>query len=235
MALIAVVAAFYLSREKSFDWRVFRDSVLSLDRRWLAASLVFSYATYLVRALRWRVLLEPLQPRTPLGPLLSATLIGFSATTVLGRAGEMIRPYLIATRSNVPFPSQVAAWIVERLYDILIALAVFGIALLQVRHSMAAAGPVLAWTMEVGGFVIAAGAAFSLAVLLMMKYRSVQIQGWLLRSLGFLAAHHLTRAEKMIAGFVDGIQSTKSQSATIHLILYTCLEWLLVAACYACV
>ncbi len=29
----------------------------------------------------------------------------------------MVRPYLIAKTSKVPFASQVAAWIVERIYD----------------------------------------------------------------------------------------------------------------------
>src|SRR5205823_6591158 len=35
-----------------------------------------------------------------------------------GRPGELIRPYLIARRENLSFSSQLAAWAVERIFDI---------------------------------------------------------------------------------------------------------------------
>lgn len=238
LALAAVVAAFYLTREKSFDWRLFAHSVTTLDAGWMGSSLIFSFATYLVRALRWRVLIRPQREKTPLGPMLSATVIGFSAGTMIGRAGEMVRPYLIAARTGLPFPSQVAAWIVERMYDILVALAVFGGALIEVRGAMGGGPSVstaLGWTMRVGGIAIFGGSALALSVLLAMKYRSLPLQAWLLRTLSFLSEHHFTRVEKLISGFVAGAQATRSQSATVILLGYTIVEWLLVAACYACV
>jgi uncharacterized protein (TIRG00374 family) len=147
----------------------------------------------------------------------------------------MVRPYLIAHKEDVPFSSQVAAWVVERLYDILIALAVFGFALSQVKDSGVALGPTLSWALQAGGVVIGAGAAGCLAILFAMRYRSEQIQRWIPQALGFLAAHRLERVRKTIANFLDGVQCTKSQAATVKLIAYTLMEWLLIAACYACV
>ena len=61
------------------------------------------------------------------------------------------------------------------------------------------------------------------------------IQRWTMRALGFLSDHHLEKAERLVAGFVDGIRCTKSQSATLRLIGYTVAEWCLIAACYASV
>ncbi|HVW83890.1 MAG TPA: lysylphosphatidylglycerol synthase transmembrane domain-containing protein, partial [Bryobacteraceae bacterium] len=115
MAIVGGWAIYAGTREKGFDWPTFVSTVQALDWRWLALSLAFSYATYVVRALRWAVLLEPLRPHPRFGKLLSATVIGFSAVTALGRAAEMVRPYLIANRENLPFSSQIAAWIVERI------------------------------------------------------------------------------------------------------------------------
>jgi uncharacterized protein (TIRG00374 family) len=235
LAAIAIWVFVYGTRSKGFNWSLFVSAVAGLDRQWLAASVFFSYGTYVVRALRWAVLIRPLRPHPSFRNLLSATVIGFAAVTALGRAAEMVRPYLIASKEHVSFSSQVAAWVVERLYDVLIALAVFGFALSQVKGSGVALGPTLSWVLQTGGVVIGAGAAGCLAILLAMRFRSEQIQSWIMRALGFLAAHNFARAERMVSGFLDGVRCTKSQSATMKLIAYTLTEWLLIAACYACV
>ncbi len=235
VAAAAIWAFAYGTREKAFNWSVFASAVVGLDGRWLATSLVCAYGTYVVRALRWAVLIRPLRPKASLWNLLSATIIGYSAAMALGRAAEMVRPYLIAVKEDVPFSSQVAAWVVERLYDVLIALAVFGFALSQVRKSGVVLGPTLSWALEVGGTVIGAGAAGCLAILIAMRYSSHRIQGWIPGALGFLAEHHLAKVQKVVEGFLDGVRCTKSQAATVRLIAYTVVEWLLIAACYACV
>ena len=236
-ALVAatVAAVYFAVRGRGFAWPVFVATVAALDFGWLGLAVLTAYLTYGVRALRWAVLIEPLRPHARISKLFSATVIGYSAVTALGRPAEMVRPYLIASREHVPFSSQAAAWVVERIYDCLFALAVFGFAVSEVSSSGVATGPALSWALKAAGAVIGFGAAAGLGLLLAMKYRSEQIQRWTLRALWFLAKHHFQRAERMLAGFVDGIRSTKSGSATARLILYTCLEWVLVGACYACV
>jgi hypothetical protein len=71
-------------------------------------------------------MLRPIRPHASVAGLLSATMIGFTAIVLLGRAGELVRPYLIAQKERVPFPSQVAAWVLERIYDLLMVLVIFG-------------------------------------------------------------------------------------------------------------
>jgi hypothetical protein len=221
------------SGANGFNWPLFRAAFLSLDRWWLAQGVFWAWTTYLVRALRWKVLLRPVNPGARVGPLLNATIIGFSAVTVLGRAGEMVRPYLIAKTSKVPFASQVAAWIVERIYDTLIALAIFGFAMTRVSPDVL--GPTLSWALQVGGGVIVLGTVVCLGILILMRYRSVHIERWALRTVGFLEAHRLDRVERMIGAFLNGFRSVQSAGATLRMVLYTILEWVLVWGCYACV
>lgn len=222
-------------RKQGFDWRVFWETLRALDWYWLGAATILSYATYAGRALRWAVLLKPIRPNPRFWPLLSATIIGFTATTILGRAGELVRPYLIAKRENVPFASQIAAWIVERIYDVLVALAMFGFALSRVRASGVSLGPALSWTLQMGGIAVFLVSAVCLGVLLAMRFFSDQVHRWLLRTLGFLSEHRLNRVRRLISAFVDGVRATKTQGATVRLIVYTVLEWLLIAASYACI
>ena len=75
--------------------------------------------------------------------LLSATVIGFTAITLFGRPGEFVRPYLIAVKEQVPVPSQFAAWVLERIFDLLMALLVFGFALTRVQSSGVHVGPTI--------------------------------------------------------------------------------------------
>jgi len=235
LAAAAIALFVAQTRGKGFEWQVFLATAQGVDLGWLGLSVAFSYSTYVVRALRWAVLLQPLCSRPPFRKLLSATVIGYSAVTALGRPAEMVRPYLIASKTDVPFSSQVAAWVVERIYDSLIALAVFGFALSQVDASALALGTALSWVLRTGGILIGLGSAACLTALFAMRYRSQNIQCWVLRSLGFLARHHLERAERMVTGFLEGVSATKSQAATVRLVAWTLTEWLLIGACYACV
>ena len=83
--------------------------------------------------------------------LLSATVIGFTAITLFGRPGEFVRPYLIARKEQVPVTSQFAAWVLERIFDLLMALLLFAFALTRVQSSDLHVGPKLTWVLAAGG------------------------------------------------------------------------------------
>ena len=66
--------------------------------------------------MRWRIFLKPVR-KTTTARLLAPQFIGFSALALLGRAGEMIRPYIVAKKERLTFTSQIAVWGVERIFD----------------------------------------------------------------------------------------------------------------------
>jgi glycosyltransferase 2 family protein len=68
--------------------------------------------------LRWKIFLSPVRPQAKALDLIPPTLIGFTGLALLGRPGELIRPYLIARRNDLPFSSQLAVWAVERIFDL---------------------------------------------------------------------------------------------------------------------
>src|SRR5438093_5798470 len=108
LALLAVgVIVAYRSRGWEFDWSLFFASFKNVQIGWLAASVVATFVTYLIRAVRWQVLLNPIKEIT-LNALMSATLVGFSAIYVLGRAGELVRPVWLTHRQQVPLSASAA-------------------------------------------------------------------------------------------------------------------------------
>src|SRR5205085_9593749 len=98
--------------------------------------------------------LQPLKAQPSMRNLLSATVIGFTAITLFGRPDEFVRPYLIAVKERVPVTSQFAAWVLERIFDLLMALLVFAYALSRVQASGVQVGQRMAWVMAAGGRIV---------------------------------------------------------------------------------
>src|SRR5215467_11074593 len=83
---------------------------------WLAASLALIYCCYALRSLRWKIFQRNLG-RAEFWEIYPATLGGFAAVFLLGRAGEPIRPLLLAKRAGHPVADIFGIWVLERLFD----------------------------------------------------------------------------------------------------------------------
>ncbi len=222
-------------REQGFEWEEFAQTWTTLHPGWLAAATAFALSTYVGRALRWRVLLLPVRPHPNLWNLISATTIGFTAIVLFGRPGEFVRPYLIAIKEEVPFSSQLAAWLVERIYDLLTALLIFGFALTRVQASGLPVGPNLAWILQVGGGIVAVVCSICLILLIMLSRFSETMRNRLLEALAFLPPQRYAQVERLVTSFTRGMSSTRRGSQLGQLVAYSLLEWALIVACYVCI
>jgi hypothetical protein len=218
-----------------FDWALFVATFSRLQWGWLPPACLLAYATYYGRALRWAVFLKPLRPHPGRWNLMKATIIGFTAVVLIGRPGEIVRPYLISVKEDVPLASQLASWFLERMFDLLFALAIFGYGLSRVRSSRAQVGPALQWVFQVGGGAVWTISAICLFLLILLRLYPQVFRDRLLAALGFLHEHHMARAERLINTFLQGLESLRSVQAMLLAVGYTALEWILIAACYLCV
>ena len=189
-------------------------------------------ATYFGRVLRWAVLIRPVCPRPDIRGLFSATAIGFTAVVIFGRPGEFVRPYLVSLKEKTPFSSQAAAWLLERIFDLLAALLIFGFALAQIEGSGVHAGPTFAWVMKAGGWIAALLGSLCLVVLFLLGRYAESMQQRLLSALSALPATWHSKLRELVAAFVRGVESTQSPGLLLSILLYTALEWILIAACY---
>ena len=99
----------------------------------LLLAVVVGTMVFPLRAFRWRPILDPVAPNLPYGPLWRATAIGFMANSVLpsGRAGEIVRPFMLARETQVPFSAAFASLVVDRVFDALCVLLLVIVALLD--------------------------------------------------------------------------------------------------------
>jgi uncharacterized protein (TIRG00374 family) len=217
---------------RGFDWRLAGRSIIELRWKWLLASIVPIFGTYYGRALRWAVFLKPLKPQPSIRNLLSATIIGFTAITFFGRPGEFVRPYLIAKKEGVPVSSQFAAWILERIFDLLMALLVFAFALTRLDSSGLQLGKGLEWVLAMGGRIVGAACLAVLVVVLGFRHFAEPLGGRVIRAFRFLPEVHFHKLERLITAFTQGVESTRSTGALLLVLVYSAIEWLLIAACY---
>lgn len=109
---------------RNLDWQHVSSSLRRANGWYLAAAALIICFGYLLRAIRWRVLLEPITPSS-LKELFATTTVGFAAIFLIGRAGEIVRPMWLPMRDRRVRPSAALVTLgLERIFD-LAALACF--------------------------------------------------------------------------------------------------------------
>jgi uncharacterized protein (TIRG00374 family) len=219
---------------RAFDWKLAGNTFLHVHWQWVLVSLVPILGTYWGRALRWSVFLKPLVPRPSMRRLLSATVIGFTALTLFGRPGEFVRPYLIARMEKVPLTSQLAAWALERIFDLLMALLLFAFALSRVRTSGLHVGEKLTWVLAAGGNIVGVLGVVILLVLLSLRHFAEPLRLRLVSGLRHFPEKRSAGLEKLLNALFQGVESMRSDAALLLVFAYSVGEWVLICLCYWC-
>ncbi len=104
---------------KHIDWLLLKNALGGANYWFIIPTLILTLLVYIVRALRWQVLLSHIK-RISVVNLLSVTSIGFMANNILpARVGEILRPFILTKKENVKFSTSFATVIVERIFDML--------------------------------------------------------------------------------------------------------------------
>ena len=109
LAVLCALVYLQVRTWKRFDWHTFWQQTEHVNWLLIFAGVVLTYAAYALRAVRWKIFLKPVR-KTTSGRLMAPQFIGFTALALLGRAGEVVRPYIIARKENLTFASQMAVW-----------------------------------------------------------------------------------------------------------------------------
>jgi hypothetical protein len=118
---LGLVAFFLRNADMSAVWAETRRA----DPWLLALAVGVTLLTYALRAWRWQSMLAPIGP-TSFATAFRTTVIGFAASFVLpARAGEVLRPYLLARTEGLSATAAFATIILERLLDLVTVLLLF--------------------------------------------------------------------------------------------------------------
>jgi uncharacterized protein (TIRG00374 family) len=172
---------------RGVEWPALAAAFASANKLYLFVLLLTTLLTYVLRAWRWGYLLAPLA-RVPFPRLMTATLIGFMAGLFVPRAGEILRPYLIARRHAIKTSAAFASIILERLFDLITVLVLFGLYLYVLpTPPQQTRGPLIGLLRAGGAAAFAAALAVTVALVLLHANQERAL-GWLERVLRLLPA-----------------------------------------------
>ncbi len=136
--------------------------VKSADSTLIGLSALITMVTMALRAVRWQYLLAPIG-HAGFAPAFRTTTIGFAASAVLpARAGEVIRPYLLARQAGLSATATFATIIIERLLDAVTCVLLLASFVVLFDPGMDRADSVLYGLVEAGGVVVGGGALLML-------------------------------------------------------------------------
>jgi glycosyltransferase 2 family protein len=147
---VGLLVLFLRGANLNVVWTEMRNANLWL----ITLSAVVTVVTMALRALRWQYLLAPIG-HTHFIPAFRTTIIGFAASAVLpARAGEVIRPYLLARHESLSATATFATIIIERLLDAVTCVILLASFVLLFDPGMDRADPTLYALLEVGGATV---------------------------------------------------------------------------------
>src|SRR6266404_1627722 len=202
------------------------DSLRAANLYLLALCVVASYGCYALRALRWEVFQRNLGP-SHFWRIYAMTLAGFSAILLLGRAGEPIRPILLARKEKLPVSGLFGIYVLERIFDAAAVVAALGLLLYQSHaHASDATSKVQA-AAKTTGTLLVAGVLFAAIVLVYLRLHGT---AFLERRLQSVVASHGWKAKfaSIVLGFARGVQTIRSWGQLGLAVLYSTAHLFLV-------
>ena len=236
LILAALVAIAYQSRHKihlaDFTWRKFIHSVGQANIWLLLLSLVAIYGCYAIRAVRWQRFCRYLGPTNFLNTY-AGTLMGFASIFVLGRAGEPVRPLLLARKDRLPVTSMFGIFFLERFCDFAAAAALACLSLLVFPNKLSDAGADMNWVdgARRGGWILLAALIVLVALLVYHRLHGAGavdrgLERW--RTAGGIRSSFAS----LITGVSEGLQAIRTPSDLLAALFYTALHWFLAVLIY---
>lgn len=200
------------------------------DARLLALALAITFVTYALRSWRWQFLLKPIGATT-FATAFRTTVIGFAASFLLpARAGEIIRPYLLARREGLSATACFATIVLERLLDLVTVLLLFSVLLLFFDPGLAAADPRTFAAVRLGALGAAVSSVVGLVVLGILAGHPDRLSRAAGRLERWLPGRLALALERLVARFAEGVAVLRRPAELARALSLSVPLWMSIAA-----
>ena len=203
-------------------WHELRDA----DPMWLVAAVILATLSMVLRAIRWRILLEPVEPNTSFDSRFGAVCIGFAVNNLLpARLGEITRAFAISKTEPIPLSASVASLVVERILDGVV-LAIFLFATISAPGFPLGEGTtaeLIRRTANVGAIAFSVG----LGLLWLAARNPARAVELFDRTIGRLLPDRLSeKASKVAGAFVAGLGALARPGVFLRALFWTFIVWI---------
>ncbi len=219
-------------QNQGFSVAQFAAALKNIHWGWLGVAGLLSVTAFSIRGLRWAAFVAPYAPNAKGLDLIANTFIGFAAVVTIGRPAELLRPYLIARQLRVPFPSQLGAWMLERIYDLLSILGLAGWAMLTIDAAALPPGSPITEAIRAGGAIVFGVSMAALALLLAFTFAARAATNRLREALSFLPERHRDTANRLTEAFGDALSVSRDPRILLRIVCWTLAHWLMVGVTF---
>ncbi|MEL6561454.1 MAG: lysylphosphatidylglycerol synthase transmembrane domain-containing protein [Bacteroidota bacterium] len=218
IALSISVLLLYLVFQK-VNWQDFFEKFYTVDYSWVLFSMALSFTSYIARAYRWVLLINPFGYQLKTSRSIIAVFIGYLANLALPRLGEVTRCAVLKENDNIPIPLSFGTVITERIFDLIMLIILFLITMvLEFDILYAFFQQILEFVPDMSILIYSAGGFMFISATLIILFRKRLIR-WI-TGLKFY---------QKISGFVrqlwDGFLSFKQVENKAGFILSTITIW----------
>jgi uncharacterized protein (TIRG00374 family) len=198
------------------------------DGWWIALSIITTVGNMAIRAVRWQYLLAPIG-QTRFRPAFRTTMIGFAASTLLpARAGEIIRPYLLARQEGLSGTATFATVVVERLLDGA-TVVMFLAAYVLFFDEDIAGGNTLYRAVRMGGLVVGAGTLAILGLMFFAAKDPEAIGRWAYKMEHWLPGRFTHMLADLLQRFAEGLAVVRAPRRLLMALALSVPLWLCIA------
>jgi len=229
VGVLGVLVYFQFRTWRRFDWQKFKEGTEGIRYWKVLAAVLLIYTADFLRAIRWKIFLLPTHPRASWTGLIAPQYVGFAGLALLGRPGELVRPYLIARKEGLTMSSQMAIWFVERVFDtgavtLMLVVDIFLVhSIRDIEHYQA---------FQKAGYAISGVFVFLvLAVFLLLTFGS-RLATVVCERISPWAPKLGSSLETRLRSFSGGLNTIKNVSSFFQLAIISLVIWVLVAFAY---
>jgi glycosyltransferase 2 family protein len=248
LLVLAALIYFQVRTWQKFDWEKFWAETRHTRVTYILGGVALIYADYYLRSVRWKILLRPVC-KTKASHLLAPTMIGFTGLALLGRPGEFVRPYLIARKTNLSMSSQVAVWLVERIFDMGAFALIMAINILWSANTLRQLpGFAQGRSRTIGRFHISSFGMFELSgagllvvvaamacVAFFVRKNPSRAARIVARLLGGISEKLAGAVSRRVQAFGEGLNTIENMTSFLQLAGLSLLIWLIIGFSYVAV
>ncbi|HMK29300.1 MAG TPA: lysylphosphatidylglycerol synthase transmembrane domain-containing protein [Terriglobales bacterium] len=229
VAVLAALVYLQVRTWRHFDWEKFAEGTEGVNYWKVLVGVLLIHVADFLRAIRWKIFLRPTRPDASWTSLVAPQFVGFAGLALLGRPGELIRPYLLSLRTGTSFSSQLAIWAVERVFDIsavtiILLLDIFlAPSIREIHHYQA---------FRDAGYALVGILALLILSVFAVSFFGSRVAAWLRRALSPISTSLADGVERRICAFSDGLNTLHSFVSFLEVLVISLGLWFIVALAY---
>lgn len=202
----------------SDKWNYLFNTWQLADKGWLLLMAGTAMISHLLRAERWRILLQSAKSNSTLHESFLSLLVGYLVNLVIPRGGEISRCYNLQQLNKTPIELSFGTVVIDRILDVVCLLSIVGLAFLLQTEKLVgfinslplgsgSGGEKIGYALLIAGIVV-----LVITILFWLLWRRPAIREKLV---------------KIFAGFKNGLMSIRHLQQPGLFIFYTLAIWVL--------